>query len=86
MESNDGKAKWAWSGHGGGALLASSSYLISITTDGNRWSPWVGPGLPPSAARRGAAVGLEWNQILGVGCVALQLAIGSGGGGVVRHR
>jgi hypothetical protein len=36
--------------------------------------------------RRGAAVGLEWNRILGVGCVALQLAIGSGGGGVVRHR
>jgi hypothetical protein len=90
MESNDGKAKWAWSGHGGGALLASSSYLISIiiTAGIDGVLALVSVFLPGSGGR-GAAVGLEWNPILWgawlVGCVALQLAIGGGGGGVVRR-
>lgn len=70
MESNDGKAKWAWSGHGGGALLASSSYLISIiiTAGIDGVLALVSVFLPRlRRARRGGGIGVESNPL---GCLA----------------
>jgi hypothetical protein len=66
MESNDGKAKWAWSGDGGGALLASSSYLISIiiTAGIDGVLALVSVFLPRlRRARRGAARRWDWSGI-----------------------